>query len=909
MLSLVKRIFGTANDRIIKKMRAEIARINQLEPEIAQLSDEQIKQETVKFKELIASGRSLDEIVHRAFAVAREASKRALGLRHFDEQLIGGLILHRGMISEMRTGEGKTLVAVLPAYLHALTGRGVHVVTVNDYLAQRDAAWMGKIYQFLGLTVGCIRAGLDDEERKAAYNADITYATNNELGFDYLRDNMKFSLSAKVQRPFSFAIIDEVDSILIDEARTPLIISGPVDDNSALYTTIDRLVRNINAEYYEKDEKTRSVNLNEAGISYIEELLIKDNLIKEETSLYDFENMYLVHFINQALRAHTLFARDVDYLVKDNKVVIIDEFTGRMMDGRRYSEGLHQALEAKERVPIQNENQTLASITFQNYFRMYPSLSGMTGTAMTEAAELKDIYNLEVVSVPTHNAVKRIDHDDIIYGSTKDKYNSIIKLIQECYAKGQPVLVGTISIEKSEEISRLLTAENIKHKVLNAKYHAQEAHIIAQAGRYKAVTIATNMAGRGTDIMLGGNPEMLISELAKEQLSEEAYLAKIAEINAIVQEEKQRVLEAGGLMIIGTERHESRRIDNQLRGRAGRQGDPGSTQFFLSLEDDLMRIFASDRIAGLLRTLGLKDGEAIHHPMISKSLEKAQQKVEGNNYEIRKNLLRFDNVMNDQRKVIYKQREEILESEEFDEIIENFASDNIGSNVINYIHPKSYREDWDITGLKQYITKTFSIELDDEIFTGNVTKVEIGERIISAVMEFYRAKQENYGKDIFNQVTKHILISTLDQCWKEHLHALDHLRQGISLRAYGQKDPLNEYKKEAFGLFEVMLDTVSEQFIERVSHFHIDLSQVDKNALPVENRKLQHMHATRNDPAFNNYNAGSAIEAQIKPLVKKVAVEDRVASDPSTWGKIARNELCPCGSGKKYKHCHGDMRA
>lgn len=907
MFSAIKRMIGSANDRIVKKLLKEVKHINAFEEELSQLSDQDLQDETNKFKKLLADGGKLKDIEYRAFAVVREASKRVLGLRHFDEQMIGGLILHRGMITEMRTGEGKTLVATLPSYLNGLDGKGVHIVTVNDYLAQRDAESMGKLHNFLGLTVGCIHSGLGDEERKAAYAADITYGTNNEFGFDYLRDNMKFNLQMRAQRKFNYAIIDEVDSILIDEARTPLIISGPVDDNSELYTRLDKIIRTFSADFYDLDEKSRTVHLNEDGITKIEELLFAEKIIKEGSGLYDFENMYLVHFINQALRAHTLFSRDVDYLVREGKVMLIDEFTGRVMDGRRYSEGLHQALEAKEAVEIQNENQTLASITFQNYFRMYPKLAGMTGTAMTEAAELKDIYNLDVVSVPTHKEVKRIDHDDAIYGSGKDKYVAIISLINECYSKGQPVLVGTISIEKSEEISVALEKANIKHKVLNAKHHEMEANIIAQAGRYNAVTIATNMAGRGTDIMLGGNPEMLFLEQGGDKLPKEKQKAKMDEIIKLVEAEKDKVLKAGGLMVLGTERHESRRIDNQLRGRCGRQGDPGATKFFLSLEDDLMRIFASERISGLLRTLGLKDGEAIHHPMISRSLEKAQQKVEGNNYEIRKNLLRFDNVMNDQRKVIYKQREEILEANDIELIIYDFVAENIASQVLQFINPKAYREDWDLEGLRTYIVNSFTVHLEDDVFEGDITEVEVSERITTIVTDFYKNKRDLYGKDIFNEVSKHILISSLDKLWKEHLHALDHLRQGISLRAYGQKDPLNEYKREAFTLFEHMLDQLSQAFIERVAQFQLDMSQLDRDAISLKNRKMQQMHTSRDDPAFANYNGGKSVDAIVQPVKAKVAPEDRNPEDPLSWGKISRNEVCPCGSGKKYKHCHGSM--
>ncbi len=907
MLSLLKKLFGTANDRSIKKLSSEIAKINLLEPEIQKIPDDQLRDKTQEFKERLKKGETLDDLLYEAFAVVREATKRVYGMRHFDVQLIGGLILHHGMITEMRTGEGKTLVATLPAYLNALTGKGVHIVTVNDYLAQRDSEGMGKIYNFLGLSVGCIIANTSDEERREAYRADITYATNNELGFDFLRDNMKYSEDSKVLRPFNFAIIDEADSILIDEARTPLVISGPVDDISDLYTKIDKLVREFKDEDYEKDEKLRTVNLTEQGITHIESLLMENKLIKNGSSLYDFENLNLVHYVNQSLRAHVLFNLDVDYLIRDGKVMIIDEFTGRVMGGRRYSEGLHQALEAKEYVAVQNENQTLASITFQNYFRNYPKLSGMTGTAMTEAVELKDIYNLDVLTVPTHNPITRIDHDDEIYGSKQEKYEAIIKLIKECYDRGQPVLVGTVSIEKSEIISNLLNKHTIPHNVLNAKFHQQEAFIIAQAGRFKAVTIATNMAGRGTDIMLGGNPDMLIEELSLKKLLEEEYQLEVLKIKDQIEEEKKRVIEAGGLFVIGTERHESRRIDNQLRGRSGRQGDPGNTKFFLSLEDDLMRIFASDRISGVLRTLGLKNGEAIQHPMISRSLEKAQQKVEAYNYEIRKNLLRFDDVMNQQRKIIYNQRTDIIAATDTDVFLNNMTKEMVEKVVLTFMPPGSYREDWDVDGLIGELHRIFAIKLAREtIIKADGTEIEVISNIEKIINDLYHSKKEIYSVELMNDAIKYILLTTLDQVWKDHLHNLDHLRQGISLRAYAQKDPLNEYKREAFYLFEQMLNNLKELFIERVCHLHIDTNNIHKEAMSLEHKKLQTMLETREDPAFSKYNAGISIESQVKTIKNQVHPEDRIPSDSTSWGKVARNELCPCGSGKKYKYCHGN---
>ena len=906
MFSILTKIFGTANDRIIKKLQKEIQRISDFENKIKDLTDEELKAKTIEFKKKLADGKTLDDISYEAFAVVREASKRVSGQRHYDVQLIGGLIMHRGSISEMRTGEGKTLASTLPAYLNALSGKGVHIVTVNDYLAKRDSEWMGKIFRFLGLSVSAVIGDMNDFERKTAYNCDITYATNNELGFDYLRDNMKFTEESKVQRTFNYAIIDEVDSILIDEARTPLIISGPVDDRSELYGKIDTLVKMLNQSDYEKDEKLKTVNLTEDGINKIELMLAEKALISQGSSLYDFDNLNLVHYINQSLRAHHIFARDVDYIIKDKKIMIIDEFTGRVMDGRRYSDGLHQSIEAKEQVPIQNENQTLASITFQNYFRMYPKLSGMTGTAMTEAGELKDIYNLEVISVPTHNKITRKDLDDEIYGTRQEKYNAIMNLIKDCYKREQPILVGTISIEKSEEISKELTKNNIRHKVLNAKMHEQEAHIIAQAGRLGAVTIATNMAGRGTDIMLGGNPEMMAEDLDDKNLSADQHKAAMTRIKEEVSKEKEQVIAAGGLYVIGTERHESRRIDNQLRGRSGRQGDPGSTRFFLSLEDDLMRIFASDRISGVLRTLGLKDGEAIGHPMISRSLEKAQQKVESHNYEIRKNLLRFDDVMNDQRKIVYEQRNEIISSEDVAEFRLNMTEQLVTNLVQRYINPGAYREDWLLNDLSTEIHHTFDIEISPkEINEIDGNEVDIATKITELVNDLFKRKEESYTTEIMRDASRYILLTTLDQVWKEHLHNLDYLRQGISLRAYGQKDPLNEYKREAFNLFEKMLDHLRELYIQRLCFLHVDAEHVNRQSMLLANKELQEMSRSRTDPAFEKYNSGVSLETKATPFKSYVTPEDRSPSDPETWGKISRNEACPCGSGKKYKHCHG----
>lgn len=908
MLSFLKRVFGTANDRIIKKLRREVIKINAFEASLMKLGDWELAKKTDEFKKKLADGAMLDDILHEAFAVVREASRRVLKLRHFDVQLIGGLILHQGNITEMRTGEGKTLVATLPAYLNALTGKSVHIVTVNDYLAARDAKDMGKVFRFLGLSVGSIVSGMEDRARGEAYQCDIVYATNNELGFDYLRDNMKYSKESKAQRELSYAIIDEVDSILIDEARTPLIISGPVDDNTDLYLKVDRIMDILSEEDYEKDEKTKTINLTEEGINKVEKDLIKHGLIQENSSLYDFENLNLVHYVNQALKAHFIFSKDVDYIVQDSKVMIIDEFTGRIMDGRRYSNGIHQAIEAKENVAIQKENQTLASITFQNYFRMYDKLSGMTGTAMTEAGELKDIYNLDVVSVPTHNPSTRTDHDDAIYGTLKEKNAAILSLIQECYDKGQPVLVGTISIEKSEEISEALKQKNIPHNVLNAKNHEREAHIIAQAGRFKAITIATNMAGRGTDIKLGGNTEMILEDLNLNDLPEEEYKIKAKEVEEEVASNKKKVLDAGGLFVLGTERHESRRIDNQLRGRSGRQGDPGDTKFFLSLEDDLMRIFASDRVSGILRTLGLKDGEAIHHPIISRSLEKAQQKVEAHHYEIRKNLLKFDNVMNDQRNVIYEQRNEIIDANDVNDFTTNMIEHVVTSLVSKCILPGSYREDWDLDHLGHEIHRLFAVEYDTKaLLISDGDEETITADLLQLVNNLYEEKKQKYSEEVMNDASKYLLLTTLDHVWKDHLHILDHLKQGISLRAYGQKDPLNEYKKEAFMLFEKMLNQLQESFVQTLCYLNIDMEHINRQAMQIRNKELQQMQTSRDDPAFKKYNSGSEIETKAKPLKAYIPETQRDPKNPDSWGKISRNEPCPCKSGKKYKHCHGMM--
>ncbi|MFO0388666.1 MAG: preprotein translocase subunit SecA [Alphaproteobacteria bacterium] len=886
MLSnIAKKIFGSANDRFVKSLQAKVQQINALEPQMQRLSDDELRGRTTWLRERLAGGETLDDLLVDAFATVREAGKRVLNMRHFDVQLVGGMVLHKGMISEMKTGEGKTLVSTLAAYLNALPAKGVHVVTVNDYLAKRDAEWMGKIYTFLGLTVGCIVHGLEDDERQAQYNCDITYATNNELGFDYLRDNMKFVREQMVHRPFHYAIVDEVDSILIDEARTPLIISGPTEDNSELYNQVDKIIRQVKPEDYEKDEKHRSVTLTEAGTRHVEAIMEAAGMLPEGTSLYDIGNVSLVHHANQALKAHVIFSKDVDYIVKDNKVIIIDEFTGRMMEGRRYSEGLHQALEAKEQVKIQNENQTLASITFQNYFRMYPKLAGMTGTAMTEAGEFHDIYKLEVIEIPTNVNVLRIDHHDEIYRTAAEKYRAVIREIKEAYERNQPVLVGTVSIEKSEYLSKLLTKEKIKHQVLNARYHEQEAYIIAQAGRPGAVTIATNMAGRGTDIMLGGNPEMRVAKDIADMADGAEKEAKILAIRSEVAEAKQQVLTAGGLYVIGTERHESRRIDNQLRGRSGRQGDPGASKFFLSLEDDLMRIFGSERIDGLLQKLGMKEDEAIFHPWMNRAIERAQQKVEARNYEIRKNLLKYDDVMNDQRKVIYEQRIELMEAEEVADTITEMREEINGNYVSAHIPAKSYAEEWSTEDLQKEVYRVYGLQLPviEWAKEEGIADAEILERLNKETAAHFVSKEEKYGAPLMRMAEKRVLLQTLDQLWKDHLLSLDHLRQGIHLRGYGQRDPLNEYKQEAFSLFEQMLNYLRELVISRLSHLEIHVERPEGIAPMSGPRK---MFESRQDPAGGD--DGEAAQ-----------------NAPANSDKIGRNEPCPCGSGKKYKHCHG----
>ncbi len=908
--ALAKRIFGSANDRFTKGLEPAVAEINAIEPELEALSDDDLRAHTLQFRQRVAAGESLDDLLVEAFATVREAAKRTLGQRHFDVQMMGGMVLHKGMIAEMKTGEGKTLVATLAVYLNALSGKGVHVVTVNDYLAQRDAEWMGEIYKFLGLSVGCIVHGLDDPNRRVAYACDVTYGTNNELGFDYLRDNMKFQLHEMVQREFNFAIVDEVDSILIDEARTPLIISGPTEDSSEMYIKADKVIPKLVDEDYEKDEKARTVTLTEIGTEHIEALLREDELL-DEGSLYDIENVNMLHHVNQALRAHMLFARDTDYIVKDDKVIIIDEFTGRMMEGRRYSDGQHQALEAKERVSIQQENQTLASITFQNYFRLYPKLAGMTGTAMTEAAELLDIYNLEVIEVPTNLPCIRIDNDDEVYRTTKEKLNAILDTIEECHARQQPMLVGTVSIEKSEVLSELLKKRKVPHQVLNARYHEQEAFIIAQAGAPGAITIATNMAGRGTDIQLGGNFDMRVHNEAADIKDETKRSAKIEQIRSEIAAAREIVLQAGGVIIIGTERHESRRIDNQLRGRSGRQGDPGASRFYLSLQDDLMRIFGSERMDAMLRKLGLEEGEAIVHSWVNRALEKAQEKVEARNFEIRKNLLKYDDVMNDQRKVIYEQRKDLMRIEDVHDTVTEMRHDVIDELVARHIPPNAYAEQWDVSGLHTETLRIFGLDLPIQDWAGEegIADQEIRGRITEATNRKMAAKRANYGEEVMRSIEKQLLLMVLDKQWKDHLLTLDHLRHGIFLRAYGQRDPLNEYKREAFELFEGMLGEMRDELTMLLARVELQASQPEAAVVP---RAQQATHEGRQDPAL----AGPGAEAQAgagaappppRPVVSRQAASERDPDDPATWGKVPRNAPCPCGTGRKYKHCHGKL--
>ena len=879
--SFLNKIFGSSNDRNLKKFKKRLEEINALEPIYEKLNDQDLADKTIFFKEQLKNDASLDEILNDAFAVVREASKRTLGQRHFDVQIIGGLILNDGRITEMKTGEGKTLVSTLPAYLNSLTGNGVHIVTVNDYLAKRDSEWMGEIFKFLGLKVGVIYSGQNDEEKQEAYSADITYGTNNEFGFDYLRDNMKHSIDQMFQKQRNFAIVDEVDSILIDEARTPLIISGMIEDKSDLYVKVDRLIPKIEDKDIDIDEKSKSINLTESGNESLDKILIQEGFINEESSVYDIENVTLVHHINQALKAHKLFHKDTDYLVKDNQVIIIDEFTGRMMEGRRFSDGLHQALEAKEKVTIQPENQTLASITFQNYFRLYNKLSGMTGTALTEAEEFMDIYGLGVISVPTNMPVTRVDSDDEIYRTSEEKYEAIINNVVECNSRNQPVLVGTVSIEKSEILSKLLKSKKINHNVLNARYHEKEAEIIEKAGQPGAVTIATNMAGRGTDIQLGGNVEDT-TQLTNDQI-----------------DLKKQVINSGGLFVIGTERHESRRIDNQLRGRSGRQGDPGESKFYLSLEDDLMRIFGSDRLDSILQRLGLDDGEAIVHPWINTALERAQKKVESRNFDIRKNLLKFDNVMNDQRKVIFDQRLEILEQEDLTETVKDMRQEVLFNLLNNSIPEKTFVDDWDGDKLEKDINRIFTIKLPIKNWMekDGVDSDYIREKTLQEVENEYDKKSIEFGKDLIKNLEKTIVLQSIDQNWKDHLGQLENLRQIVGLRGYGQRDPLSEYKSESFSLFEELLDNFRED-VTRIL-FHIRMAS--NEGLSKINRDN-----TINQKALKEQNPGNTNDSKVNKTVTIRKNNQQIdPNDPSTWGKVGRNDLCPCGSGKKYKHCHG----
>ncbi|CAN7426977.1 preprotein translocase subunit SecA [Rhizobium rhizogenes] len=892
---IARKLFGSSNDRRVKSFQPNVVAINALEEQMRALSDEALAAKTVEFRQQLADGKTLDDLLVPAFAVAREASRRVLGMRPFDVQLVGGMILHSNAIAEMKTGEGKTLVGTLPVYLNALAGKGVHVVTVNDYLAQRDSATMGRLYEFLGMRTGVIIHGLSDDERRDAYACDITYATNNELGFDYLRDNMKYDRGQMVQRGHNFAIVDEVDSILVDEARTPLIISGPLDDRSDLYTTIDAFIPGLTKDDYEIDEKQRSANFSEDGTEKLETMLRDAGLLKGE-SLYDVENVAIVHHINNALKAHKLFQRDKDYIVRNDEVVIIDEFTGRMMPGRRYSDGQHQALEAKERVQIQPENQTLAQITFQNYFRMYGKLAGMTGTASTEAEEFGNIYGLDVIEVPTNLPIQRIDEDDEVYRTHEEKFKAIIAEILEAHKRDQPVLVGTTSIEKSELLAELMRKQGFTNfQVLNARYHEQEAYIVAQAGVPGAVTIATNMAGRGTDIQLGGNLEMRVERDLHDVEPGPERDAAIARIAEEIQVLKQRSIAAGGLYVIASERHESRRIDNQLRGRSGRQGDPGRSKFYLSLQDDLMRIFGSDRMDGMLQKLGLKEGEAIVHPWINKALERAQKKVEARNFDIRKNVLKYDDVLNDQRKVIFEQRVELMDATDLTETVGDMRHDVIEDLVAKHIPERAYAEQWDADGLKTAVANFFDLDLpiDAWVKEEGIAEDDIRARLTEVAEKAATEKAERFGPEIMTYVERSIVLQTLDNLWREHIVNLDHLRSVIGFRGYAQRDPLQEYKAEAFELFQALLNNLRQAVTAQLSR--VELVQQPAEPQPPAMHG-SHIDATTGQDEF-------APLAMINETV--VSPENRDPQNPATWGRIGRNEACPCGSGKKYKHCHG----
>ena len=910
---LAKSLFGSSNDRYVKSLKPMIAKIAAFEPEMEAMTDAQLAAQTVKFREQLNQGATLDSLLPEAFATVREAAKRVLGQRHYDVQMIGGIVLHRGEIAEMRTGEGKTLVATLATYLNALPGKGVHVVTVNDYLASRDAATMGRIYNFLGLTTGTIIPNLDDAQRRAAYDADITYGTNNEFGFDYLRDNMKYERSSMVQRPFNYAIVDEVDSILIDEARTPLIISGPTDDKSELYIGVDAIVKQLTADDYEKDEKQKSIILTEDGTERAERLLEAAGLLQGE-NLYDYENTQVVHHLNQALRANMMFKRDTDYIVKDGKVVIIDEFTGRMMDGRRWSEGLHQAVEAKEGVNIEPENQTMASITFQNYFRMYPKISGMTGTAATEAGEFYDIYKINVVTIPTNVPIARVDEEDEFYKNTQDKFLAIAKKIRDHAAKGQPVLVGTVSIEKSELLSEFLTQEAVPHKVLNARYHEMEAHIVAQAGRLGAVTIATNMAGRGTDIQLGGNLEFrMLDEHPELVEGTPEYEEAATRIRTEIIAEKQKVLEAGGLFVLGTERHESRRIDNQLRGRSGRQGDPGLSRFYLSLDDDLLRIFGPDTLFAKMMRSNIEDGEAIGSKWLSKAIETAQKKVEARNYDIRKQVVEYDDVMNDQRKVIYEQRADIMDAETVGDVVADMRAETVNAIVGTACPPNSYPEQWDVAGMKQQLKDLLNLEppIDDWLTEEAIDPEIVLERVTAEADAMVEAKAKELEPDTWASVEKSILLQNLDHHWKEHLATLDALRQVVHLRAYAQKTPINEYKHEAFSLFQRMLDNIREDVTRTIAFAQFQL-QAPPELPELPDFITSHFDPFTGEDNTNDWDAAARglLQPQMPPMQIPQPEGMDLGTDPAQWeGRVNRNAPCPCGSGLKYKHCHGAVTA
>ena len=897
--TIAKKVFGTPNDRKVKSVRPLVEKINALEPEFQKLSDEGLKEKTREFQKRVQDGESLEAILPEAFANCREGAWRALGLRAFDVQLMGGIFLHQGNIAEMKTGEGKTLVATFPAYLNALTGRGVHIVTVNDYLAKRDAEWMSKVYGALGMTTGVVYPFQPDQEKREAYRADITYATNNELGFDYLRDNMKGRIEEMAQRGHYFAIVDEVDSILIDEARTPLIISGPSQDRSELYKTLDRFIPQLTEEHYKLDEKARNATFTEEGNEYLEQTLWEAGVLPEGQTLYDPESTTIVHHVNQALRAHKLFQRDQHYIVRDGEVVLIDEFTGRMMKGRRLSDGLHQAIEAKEGVKIQPENVTLASVTFQNYFRLYEKLAGMTGTAATEAEEFMEIYKLGVVEVPTNRPVQRVDDHDQVFRTAREKFAAIIERIREVHAKGQPILVGTTSIEKSEMLSQMLTKEGIKHEVLNARQHEREAMIVADAGKLGAVTIATNMAGRGTDIQLGGNVELKVMQALDADPAAHPDEVR-ARIEAEHADEKQKVLEAGGLYVLATERHESRRIDNQLRGRSGRQGDPGRSSFYLSLEDDLMRIFGSERLDKVLSSLGMKEGEAIIHPWVNKSLERAQAKVEGRNFDIRKQLLKFDDTMNDQRKAIFAQRLEIMESEDLEEIVQDMRHQVIDDLIEQHMPPKSYADQWDMQGLYAQVIEQLGIDvpvMEWGAEDGVVDEV-VRERLVKASDEHMAKKAVEFGPDNMRNIEKQVLLQTIDGKWREHLVTLEHLRSVIGFRGYAQRDPLAEYKTEAFALFEHMLDSL-----------RIDVTQKLARVRPLTEEEQQQMVAqmAQQPDAPEQILEAAAAAALAEGDARKPLVEGFDPADQATWGNPGRNDPCPCGSGEKFKHCHGRL--